>query len=199
VADVARLAQSSLVGMLGKAAGRHLHALAHNYDPRPVRVGQRRRSIGSQRALGSRPRTRADLEATVAALIDRVARRLRAAKRVCRTVVLRLRFADFTRATRSHTLFRATDDTQVLLNTARQLLRDVLGLLDERGCTLVGISLANLDNADAVQLVLPFDRYPAGSLDSALDHVRDRYGSAAVTRAALLGRDPGIQVPMLPD
>jgi DNA polymerase-4 len=199
VSDVARLAQSSLVGMLGKAAGRHLHALAHNYDPRPVRVGQRRRSIGSQRALGSRPRTRADLEATLAALIDRVARRLRAAKRVCRTVVLRLRFADFARATRSHTLFRATDDTQVLLDTARTLLRDVMGLLDERGCTLVGISLANLDNVDAVQLVLPFDRYPAGSLDAALDHVRDRFGTTAVTRAVLLGRDPGVQVPLLPD
>jgi DNA polymerase-4 len=199
VSDVARLAQSSLVGMLGKAAGRHLHALAHNYDPRPVRVGQRRRSIGSQRALGSRPRTRADLEATLAALVDRVARRLRAAKRVCRTVVLRLRFADFARATRSHTLFRATDDTQVLLDTARTLLRDVMGLLDERGCTLVGISLANLDNVDAVQLVLPFDRYPAGSLDAALDHVRDRFGTTAVTRAVLLGRDPGVQVPLLPD
>jgi DNA polymerase IV len=199
VSDVAKLAQSSLVGMLGKAAGRHLHALAHNYDPRPVRVGQRRRSIGSQRAMGSRPRAREELEATVAAIVDRVARRLRAAKRVCRTVVLRLRFADFARATRSHTLFRATDDTQVLLDTARTLLRDVMGLLDERGCTLVGISLANLDNVDAVQLVLPFDRFPTGSLDAALDHVRDKYGTAAVTRATLLGRDPGIQVPMLPD
>ena len=199
VSDVAKLAQSSLVGMLGKAAGRHLHALAHNYDPRPVRVGQRRRSIGSQRAMGSRPRAREELEATVAAIVDRVARRLRAAKRVCRTVVLRLRFADFARATRSHTLFRATDDTQVLLDTARTLLRDVMGLLDERGCTLVGISLANLDNVDAVQLVLPFDRFPTGSLDAALDHVRDKYGTTAVTRATLLGRDPGIQVPMLPD
>jgi DNA polymerase IV len=199
VGQVAKLAESSLVGMLGKAAGRHLHALAHNYDPRRVRVGQRRRSIGSQRALGSRPRTREDLDATLAALIDRTSRRLRAAKRVCRTVVLRLRFADFARATRSHTLFQATDDTQVLLDTARTLLHDVMGLLDERGCTLVGISLANLDNADAIQLALPFDGYPTGSLDSALDHVRDKYGSSSVTRAALLGRDPGIQVPLLPD
>ncbi|HEY0451176.1 DNA polymerase IV [Actinophytocola sp.] len=199
VGQVAGLAQSSLVGMLGKAAGRHLHALAHNYDPRPVRVGQRRRSIGSQRALGSRPRTRADLEATLAALVDRVSRRLRAAKRVCRTVVLRLRFADYARATRSHTLFRSTDDTQLLLDTARRLLRTTMPLIDERGITLVGIALANLDNEDAVQLALPFDGYPVGSLDSALDHVRDRYGSAAVTRAALLGRDPGISVPLLPD
>jgi DNA polymerase IV len=199
VGDVAKLARTSLVGMLGKASGRHLHALAHNYDPRPVRVGRRRGSIGSQRALGSRPRTRADLEATLAGLVDRVARRMRAAKRVCRTVVLRLRFADFARATRSHTLFRATDDTQVLLDTARTLLRDVMGLLDERGCTLVGISLANLDNVDSVQLVLPFDQFPTGSLDSALDRVRDRFGTAAVTRATLLGRDPGIEVPLLPD
>ncbi|MGH3877945.1 MAG: DNA polymerase IV [Actinophytocola sp.] len=199
VGDVAKLARSSLVGMLGKAAGRHLHALAHNYDPRPVRVGRRRGSIGSQRALGSRPRTRADLEATLAGLVDRVARRMRAAKRVCRTVVLRLRFADFARATRSHTLFRATDDTRILLDTARALLRDVMGLLDERGCTLVGISLANLDNVDSVQLVLPFDHFPTGSLDSAMDRVRDRFGTTSVTRATLLGRDPGIEVPLLPD
>jgi DNA polymerase IV len=199
VSDVAKLAESSLVGMLGKAAGRHLHALAHNYDPRPVRVGRRRGSIGSQRAIGWRPHTRADLEATLAALVDRTSRRLRAAKRVCRTVVLRLRFADSARATRSHTLYRPTDDTQVLLDTARTLLRDVMGLLDERGCTLVGISLANLDDARAVQLMLPFDDLATGSLDTALDKLRDRYGSSAVTRAALLGRDPGIQVPLLPD
>ena len=199
VGQVAVLAQSSLVGMLGKAAGRHLHALAHNYDPRPVRVGQRRRSIGSQRALGRAPRTRSDLEATLASLVDRVTRRLRAAKRVCRTVVLRLRFADYVRVTRSHTLFQSTDDTQRILDTARVLLHDTMPLIDERGITLIGIALANLDNENAMQLVLPFDRYPAGSLDAALDHVRDRFGSTAVTRAALLGRDPGISVPLLPD
>lgn len=199
VGQVAGLAQSSLVGMLGKAAGRHLHALAHNYDPRPVRVGVRRRSIGSQRALGRAPRTRADLEATLASLIDRVSRRLRGAKRICRTVVLRLRFADFARVTRSHTLFRSTDDTQLLLDTARRLLREAFPLIDERGITLIGIALANLDREDAVQLMLPFDGYPTGALDTALDHVRDRYGTTAVTRAALLGKDPGISVPLLPD
>jgi DNA polymerase IV len=199
VGQVAALPESTLVGVLGRGAGRHLHALAHNQDPRRVRVGQRRRSIGAQRALGRSPRSRADLEAFLAALVDRTTRRLRAARRVCRTVVLRLRFADFARVTRSHTLIRSTDDTQLILDTARKLLHHAMPTIDERGITLIGVALSNLDRDNAIQLALPFDDCPAGSLDAALDHVRDRFGTAAVTRAALLGRDPGISVPILPD
>jgi DNA polymerase-4 len=199
VGQVAKLSESTLTAMLGKASGRHLHALAHNHDPRPVRVGRRRRSIGAQRALGRSSRTPEDLEAVLAQLIDRVARRLRTAKRSCRTVVLRLRFADFARATRSHTLVHATADTEVLLVTARGLLRAALPMLLDRGCSLVGVSLANLDDDDAVQLMLPFDDVVPGSLDSAVDRVKDRFGSRAVTRAVLLGRDPGMSVPLLPD
>jgi DNA polymerase-4 len=199
VGQVAKLSESTLTAMLGRASGRHLHALAHNHDPRPVRVGRRRRSIGSQRALGNRPRPAEDLEATLAQLIDRVAKRLRKAKRSCRTVVLRLRFADFARATRSHTLVHPTTDTEVLLTTARGLLRTAMPMIYERGCTLVGVSLANLDDEEALQLMLPFDEVTPGALDAALDGVRDRYGTTAVTRAVLLGRDPGLSVPLLPD
>ncbi len=122
VGQVAALEEQVLVWMLGRGAGRHLHALAHNRDPRPVRVGRRRRSIGSQRALGSRPRSHEEIDATLAAIVDRVARRLRTGKRVCRTVVLRLRFADFTRATRSQTMPQATSETRRILDTARELL-----------------------------------------------------------------------------
>src|SRR5947209_17197364 len=56
VREVAEIPEATLVSMLGRAAGRHLHALAHNYDPRPVQVRRRRRSIGSQRAVGRRRR-----------------------------------------------------------------------------------------------------------------------------------------------
>jgi DNA polymerase-4 len=199
VGQVAKLNESTLTAMLGKASGRHLHALAHNHDPRPVRVGQRRRSIGAQRALGRSSRTPEDLEATLAQLIDKVARRMRVAKRSCRTVVLRLRFADFARVTRSHTLVQPTAETELLLVTARGLLRVALPTLLDRGCTLVGVSLANLDDEDAVQLMLPFDDVAPGALDAAVDGVRDRFGSLAVTRAVLLGRDPGLSVPLLPD
>jgi DNA polymerase-4 len=197
VRQVAVLPEAVLVSMLGRAAGRHLHALAHNLDPRPVRVGRRRGSIGSQRA--GRRRSLADVDADLVALVDRVTRRLRAAERVGRTVVLRLRFDDFTRATRSHTLPQATAHTETVLAAARGLLAEATPLLERRGLTLVGVAVANLENADAVQLPLPFRRRDGLELDAAVDAVRDRYGSRAVTRAVLLGRERGFSMPLLPD
>jgi DNA polymerase IV len=197
VGEVARLTESALVSLLGRAAGRHLYALAHNRDPRPVRVGRRRRSIGGQRALGRKRRTPEAIDAIVVGLVDRLARRLRAAARVCRTVVLRLRFDDFSRATRSHTLPEPTAETRTILATARGLLAAAMPMIEKQGLTLVGLSLANLEDDLAGQLGLPFDRNRA--LDAALDDVRDRYGSAAITRAVLIGRDEGVVMPLLPD
>jgi DNA polymerase-4 len=197
VGEVASLPEPTLVSMLGRASGRHLHALAHNRDPRPVQVGRRRGSIGSQRALGWRPKSPGEVDATLVNLVDRVTRRMRAAERIGRTVVLRMRFDDSSRATRSHTLLRPTAQTETILNAARTLLDTAAPLIAARGITLVGITVANLDNEVALQPPLPFDA--AASLDAALDEVRERYGSASVTRAVLLGRDPGMTVPMLPD
>ena len=198
VADVARLPDAVLTTALGPAAGHHVFALARNLDPRPVQVGRRRRSIGSQHALGRGRRTAADLEAEVAGLVDRVARRLRAAGRVGRTVVLRLRFDDFTRATRSLTLSQATAETRELLGALHGLLRGAMPMIERRGITLVGISVANLVDDTTVQLALPFHR-DGGALDAALDDVRERFGTSAVTRTVLVGRDPGWTMPMLPD
>jgi DNA polymerase-4 len=199
VAEVAELEVRSLVSMLGPASGRHLHALAHNYDPRPVVVGRRRRSIGSQSALGRRRLAPSELDARLAGLVERVCRRLRTADRVCRTVVLRLRFDDFARVTRSHSLPAATDNTATILTALRGLLAENAVLIRERGLTLVGVTLANLDNATAIQLVLPFERRDSSGLDAVLDRVRERYGSTSVTRATLLGCDPTLTVPLLPD
>ncbi len=199
VGQVARLAETALVSMLGPAAGRHLHALAHNRDARPVRVGRRRSSIGSQRALGRSPKSPDGVDAVVIALVDRVTRRMRAAGRIGRTVVLRVRFDDFSRATRSHTLPQGTAETETILATARGLLATAMPLIEQQGITLVGVAVANLEDDRALQLVLPFDRRSGGALDAALDKVRERFGPAAITRAVLLGRDQGLTVPLLPD
>jgi DNA polymerase-4 len=196
VADVARFGEAALAALLGPAAGRHLHALAHNRDPRPVHVRRRRRSMGAQRALGRRRKSRGDVDAALVALVDRVTRRMRAAGRAGRTVVLRLRFDDFSRATRSHTLPLATANTQIVLAAARELLAIAAPMIERRGLTLVGVAITNLE--EATQLALPFDRR-GEALDAALDEVRRRYGSAAVTRAVLLGRGQGLSVPLLPD
>jgi DNA polymerase-4 len=197
VGEVAALGEEVLVAILGRAAGRHLDAIAHNRDPRPVQPRRRRGSIGGQRALGRSPRTPEAIDAVAIGLVDRVTRRMRAAGRPGRTVVLRLRFDDFSRATRSHTLPRATAQTDAILAVVRGLLAASAPLIERRGLTLVGIAVGNLEAGRDAQLTLPFDRQAA--LDAAMDEVRERFGPAAMTRAVLLGRDPGLVVPLLPD
>jgi DNA polymerase-4 len=197
VREVAELPEATLVSMLGRAAGRHLHALSRNYDPRPVQVRRRRRSIGAQRALGRRRRPPEELATSLVALVDRVTRRLRTARRLCRTVMLRLRFDDFSRATRSQTMGEPTAQTHTILRTATGLLAEAMPLIERRGITLIGIALANLADEGGVQLTLPFDR--RRELDTVLDRVRDRFGTAAIVRGVMVGKDPGLSVPMLPD
>ncbi len=199
VGDVAILGEGPLVAILGTGSGRHIHALAHNRDPRPVVTGKRRSSIGSQRALGRRARSFAELETILLELVDRVSRRLRNGHRVGRTLTLRFRFGDFSRDTRSHTLSEATGSTATFLDVSRRLLALRRDEIEQRKLTLLGLTIANLSPADAVQQSLPFDGRSARQLDETLDAVRDRYGTSSIGRAALLGGDAGPRIPLLPD
>ena len=115
---------------------------------------------------------------------------------------MRLRFNDFGRATRSHTLPWATCSTQALLGTARQLVAAAAPLIAERGLTLVGFAVSEIDRDGAEQLMLPFttrEPNPASELDAAVDNVRRRYGRSALTRGVLVGRDADVEMPHLPD
>ena len=206
VADVAELSESMLASMLGAAMGRQLYALSRNIDRRRVTTGVRRRSVGAQRALGraGNRMSPVEIDAVVVTLIDRITARMRAAGRTGRTVVLRLRFDDFSRATRSHTLPWATSSTQPILTAARQLLASAAPAIAQRGLTLVGFAVSGIDRSGAQQLMLPFSevqqRPPAlDAIDAAVDRVRRRYGKSALTRAVLVGRDPGLEMPHLPD
>jgi DNA polymerase-4 len=199
VGQVAELTEGELVSMLGQAAGRKLHALAMNRDPRRVEPRRRRGSIGAQRALGRSRKSAEELDAALLGLVDRVTRRMRAAGRVGRTVVLRLRFDDFSRATRSATLQRATAETRAILDLGRGLLATAMPTIERRGITLIGIAVCNLENDLPRQLMLPFAVSRRAALDAALDEIRDRYGVTALSRAVLLGRDTGLVMPMLPD
>ena len=195
--QVARLDEGVLIALLGRAVGRHLHALAHNRDPRPIQsrtaarvdripAGCRTPAICARRA---RP--------TLIGLVDRSRGecgwpgRIGARRSSC------LRFGDYSRATRSHTLPLATSHTETILVAARGLLAPPCRSSRSARATLVGISVANLQNDDAVQLVLPFDRRGGLALDTALDEIRRRFGTDAVTRAVLLGRSQGFEVPLL--
>ena len=201
VAEVAELSESMLAALVGAAMGRQLFYLSRNIDHRRVQTGQRRRSVGAQRALGRQRPSPAELDAVVIGLVDRIARRLRSAQRTGRTVVLRLRFDDFTRVTRSHTMARATGSTAAILAVARDLVAAAAPLIAERGVTLIGFAVTSIDLDGAQQLELPLDggRADPVDLDAAVDDVRRRYGTAALTRGVLVGRDPGVEMPHLPD
>nr|MBA2439386.1 DNA polymerase IV [Thermoleophilaceae bacterium] len=165
-----------------------------------VRVRRSRRSFGSQSAFRWRSRSPAALDARVVALVDRVTRRMRTAGRVGRTVGLRLRFEDFSRASRSRTLSRPTAATEAILLATRELVAADMPMIRERGLTLVGVTVSNLEGDGASrQLELPFDGPGSSALDAVLDDVRDRYGSDAVTRAALLGSGPDLSASLLPE
>jgi DNA polymerase IV len=199
VADVAELGESMLASLVGRAMGRRLYALSRNVDARRVQTGVRRRSVGAQRALGRGPHSVDAVDAAVCTLVDRITRRMRTAGRTGRTVVLRLRFDDFSRATRSHTLLWATSSTDSVLAAARGLVAEAAPLIAERGLTMIGFSVANINRSGAQQLELPFDGPPQFALDEAVDLVRRRYGTAALTRGTLLGHSPGLETPRLPE
>jgi DNA polymerase-4 len=182
--------------------GRQLFALSHNIDRRRVTTGVRRRSVGAQRAVGRRGNTMSDrdIDAMIINLVDRITRRMRSSGRTGRTVVLRLRFDDYSRVTRSHTMRRATASTEEILTAARGLVAAAGPLIADRGLTLMGFSVSNVDNAGTEQLELPFDGEPdTAAVDCAVDLVREKFGTAFLTRGVLVGKDPGWEMPMLPE
>jgi len=199
VGDIAALPEEALVAILGRAGGKHLHAIANGRSSRGVRAGRRRRTYGAQRAVGLRRFRKDELDSTLAALVDRVTRRMRRSGRVGRTVVLRLRFGDYTRASRSRTLPRPTAETRAILVAGRRLLRASAVTIERRGLTLLGITVANVEpDGGGAQLALPL--YPSEeALDAALDEVRDRFGPDSVTRASVLGRNRGPSPAVLAD
>jgi DNA polymerase-4 len=201
VADVAELSESTLGSLVGAAMGRQLFALSHNINRRRVNTGVQRRSVGAQRALGraGNRMSPTEIDAVVVNLIDRITARMRAAGRDGRTVLLRLRFDDFSRATRSRTLPWATSSTQPILGAARRLVASAAPLIAERGLTLVGFAVSGIDRSGAQQLMLPFGEGQGLAVETAIDQVRRRYGKSALTPAVLLGRNAGLEMPHLPD
>ena len=180
VGQLAQLGEAELVEILGTGSGRRVHALAQNRDRTPVQPARPPRSFGTQRSLaGARARTLTaqELDETLAGLTERVTGRMAKAGYTGRTVILRLRFADFSRATRSHTLPDATSAPEPILIAARALLTAATPTIARRGLTLLGLSLTNLiDTGPGPQLALESE---AGD-----DDVRGQGPSVAVPAAA---------------
>ena len=204
VGDLARTSRVRLAAMIGESAAGHLLDLANGRDPRPVQSRERRKSIGAQSAFPRGSRDRDQVDSLAAALVDRTARRLRAAERACRTVSIGLRFDDFSRASRARTLPFPTDQTETILAAVRDLFDASREEITQKGLTLIGISLGNLEQADTVQMELPLGERQSSAvdgsaLDQAVDDVRSRFGENVIKRASMIDADQGTAVPTLPD
>nr|WP_307722684.1 hypothetical protein [Cellulomonas uda] len=123
---------------------------------------------------------------------------MRAGHLTARTVVLRLRFADFSRATRSRSLAFGTASSDELRDAALGLLDAARDLVAARGITLVGVALTGLASDTVVQPPLPLSP-PHDELDRTVDSLADRFGSRAVQRASLLVVGDGFEAPQLDD
>ena len=201
VGDLASCKRDVLKSYLGDHASAHLLALAHNHDPRAIETGRRDRSMGAQRALGQKVRRREELRREMLALAEKVAERLRRAERVARTVTVRYRTSQMRHETRSRTLPEATQQTDILVAAADDLLLDLIdgphgpgSRLGRVGCTLIGVTYSALSSPDAIQLSLPFAdaRKPTDALDAMIDSIRSRWGNKAVARASLLDHKPDV-------
>ncbi len=200
VGEIARCPESRLVAALGESSGRRLLDLANNRDPRQVTPRAPRRSIGAQSAFPRGSRSSEEIDALAAGLVDRTARRLRKSDQVCSGVSISIRFDDMKKAGRSRRLSAATASTETILAAVRGLIDSSRPIIEQRGITLLGVTLEDLSADDALQLELPIEGDPEedSALDAAVDELRERFGSKAITRASLIGND-GVEAPILPD
>lgn len=182
IGELAEFPLEQLEQVVGKAHGRHLHNLANAIDPRPVIPETAAKSMSHEKTFSRDLHTHEDLGAELVAMSDSVASRLRSAGVVGRTVVVKIRFGDFSTITRSHTLASSVDSGVVLAREAKRLLEavDVAP-----GVRLIGVGVSDLEDSGQRQLALDLEGDGASSpswhdVDRAMDRIRDRFGSEAI-------------------
>lgn len=191
VADIAHTPRETLVRALGQASGSHLHALAWGRDDRPVSMRERERSVGAEETFA---RDVDDPEVILAELLrlsEKVGARLRRAGLSGATVSLKVRFADFTTITRSHTRTVPTDTSREIFHEVRALYRALR--LDRARIRLVGVRVEGVRESDEVeaQLVLGAPERGWREAEEAVDRLVDRFGRDVVRPARLLPDTPG--------
>jgi len=190
VADVADAPFARLASIIGQASARSLQALAHGHDDRPVTPETADVTIGTERTFDRDVADEAVIRRTLLDLSATAARRLRRAGHVGRTVVLKVRFDDFTTITRSESVEAPFDDDRdVYAAAVRNWQRVGRG---HRSVRLLGVRIDNLRAAGTVEEQMSLDTGPprAGwrAAQRAVDALADRFGPAAPRPAALVDR-----------
>jgi DNA polymerase IV len=202
VADIAHTPLVVLQRELGQAAGAHLSALAWGRDDRPVNPGVQDKSIGAEETFATDVDDPEVIRRELLRLSGRTARGLRAGGCVARTVVVKLRLANFKTITRSRTLPEPTDVARKIYVTACDLYA-AAGLDPRARLRLVGVRAAGLIPAAGSATQLAFGEPPASWRDAeqAVDRIAGRFGPDSVRPAVLVrpGDQAQTQIPAGPD
>jgi DNA polymerase-4 len=200
VGDIAQIPVATLQRELGQAAGAHLAALAWGRDERPVISRTPEKSIGAEETFPSDVDDPEVIRRELLRLSGRTARGLRAAGALARTVVIKLRLANFTTITRSRTLPEPTDVAQIIYTTACALY-SASGLDSRARLRLVGVRANGLVPASRAATQLTFGQRETGWRDAeqALDRISGRFGADSVRPAALVTGQRQGPVPRPPD
>lgn len=195
VAELAVFDLRTLQTMIGQAHGRHLHDLANGRDDREVIASSEAKSIGHEETFADDIYTRDDIHTHLVRLTDAVARRCRAEGLSPRTCTLKIKFSDFRVINRSRT-------SPVPLSSAPAMLRLLESVLDgidlQSGVRLVGISARNFSEPNDQPSLFDDGALTkrAADLDavwrdatSAIDEIRERFGSGAIRPASTLNSD----------
>jgi DNA polymerase-4 len=189
IGDVAAFPRLVLEKKLGANMGAHIHALAQGYDSRSVEGGREMVSIGHEETFEHDIGDSAEIENRLLRQADKVARRLRRRDLRARTVVLKIKFADFQQVTRRKTLADPSSNAQVIADTARELLGG-LSIREGAGKSqlvrLCGVSVANLEDRNGPRQLgfAEAARARGERLGDVLDQIQDRFGDASVMRAS---------------
>jgi len=194
IGEIADTPVDALSSTLGTSAAHHLHALANNEDPRPVKRTRTAKSVSAQSAMRAQRRSMDELMPVLLRLTDRVASRLRAKDRSARTITVRVRFGDLSAVSRSETLHTPTASTSAMVDVEKRLLKKVLDEYPKHEITLLAVAAAGLGVDEPIQLALGVSEDQTGggtpqelsssALDESVDELRRRFGKDIVTHGS---------------
>ena len=184
IGDLAIEPISSLTRLVGAANAQRLHDLANGRDAREVEPTRTEKSIGHEETFAEDQSDTALLERELLRLSNRTAERLRDHSLEARTIAIKVRWSNFETVTRSRTLPEATNATQRIYRTARELFAMLHA--NRRPVRLIGVRAEQLIPEGSDPAALWSDDEGWRAVDTTVDEVRERFGKTGILPASLL-------------
>ncbi|MEE8566212.1 MAG: DNA polymerase IV [Candidatus Bipolaricaulota bacterium] len=178
IGELAQTPSHTLKSHLG-SAGEVLHRLANGIDDSQVLPPGEAKSISRETTFAEDTRNYSFLEATLWAQSERVGADLRKQGRQAKCVTLKLRYADFSTITRSHTLRHSVGTDQEILETGIGLLNGVLET-ERKAVRLIGIGVSSLVGVSLQATLFSPSTEKLEQLNKAVDRIRTKYGFDAI-------------------